>query len=91
MDRVDAECLNARLNVVSTVKRLVKTITIRDDAYKKLVAVKEENESFSELFERLTEGGDTLGVLVRLRGAVEFERKERMLSELHASRAERRH
>ena len=34
---------------------MAKTITIRDDVYEKLVALK-GNESFSELIERLIEG-----------------------------------
>ncbi|MDI6643101.1 MAG: antitoxin VapB family protein [Candidatus Hodarchaeaceae archaeon] len=35
---------------------MVKTITIRGDVYEKLTAVKGEDESFSELLERLVEG-----------------------------------
>lgn len=69
---------------------MVKTITIRDEVYKKLLAVKKEKESFSELFERLTEGKNPLEILTRLRGTVEFKEKEKMLSEIHAARAEHR-
>jgi len=32
---------------------LTKTITISDEVYKKLLKVEREDESFSELFERL--------------------------------------
>jgi predicted CopG family antitoxin len=39
---------------------MVKTITIRDDVYRKLIAAKSGNESFSDLLERLVEGWWTL-------------------------------
>jgi len=58
--------------------------------YRKLLAVKRKDESFSELFERLAEGKDPLETLTKLRAAVEFRKKEEMLSELYSSRAERR-
>lgn len=69
---------------------LTKTITIRDEVYRKLVAIKREDESFSKLFERLAEGVDPLETLRRLRGCVEFSDKGRMLSEMYVARAERR-
>lgn len=69
---------------------MTKTITIRDEVYKKLLRVKRENESFSKLFERLVEGVSPTEVLTRLRGRVEFKDKEKMLLEIHALRAERR-
>ena len=69
---------------------MTKTITIRDEVYRKLLTVKRENESFSKLFERLVEGMSPLETLTRLRGCVEFKDKEKMLSEIHALRAERR-
>ena len=69
---------------------MTKTITIRDQVYRKLTAVKRKNESFSELFERLVEGTSSIEALKSLRGSVEFKQKERMLSELRTERAERR-
>jgi len=71
---------------------LVKTITIRGDVYEKLTAVKGEDESFSELFERLVEGVDPIKTLKRLRGTIEFQsgEKEKLLAEVRARRAERR-
>jgi len=69
---------------------LVKTITIREEVYKKLLAVKEKKESFSELFERLVEGMNPVETLKKLRGCVEFKDKEKILSEIYASRTERR-
>jgi len=69
---------------------LVKTITIRDEIYRKLLTVKRKDESFSELFERLAENKDPLETLTKLRAQVEFKEKEELLSELSFSRAERR-
>lgn len=69
---------------------MTKTITIRDEVYNKLLAIKREDESFSELFDRLAEGSNPLGVLRGLRGCVEFTDKERLLAEIYGKRAERR-
>ncbi len=69
---------------------MTKTISIRDEVYRKLLKIKREDESFSELFERLAEGMSPLETLKRLRGCVEFRDKEKMLSEIYAVRAERR-
>lgn len=69
---------------------LTKTISIRDEVYRKLLKVKRDGESFSELFERLVEGVSPLETLKRLRGCVEFRDKEKMLEEIYAVRAERR-
>ncbi|MFQ6085844.1 MAG: antitoxin VapB family protein [Candidatus Bathyarchaeia archaeon] len=70
---------------------MTKTISIRDEVYRKLMAIKRENESFSELFERLAEGMDPLETLRRLRGCVEFEEKKEMISEMYSARGERRY
>jgi len=69
---------------------MVKTITIKNEVHKKLLAVKRKDESFSELLERLAEGMNSLETLTKLRGRVEFKEKEKMLSELYALRTERR-
>jgi predicted CopG family antitoxin len=69
---------------------MVKTITIRDEVYRKLTAIKRKGESFSELFDRLAECQDSRETLTKLRATVEFENKEQMLSELSNLRAERR-
>ncbi len=70
----------------------MKTITIRDQVYMKLVSAKREDESFSELLERIVEGQNSIDVLKELRGAVEFEGKEKeeVLMEMKSRRAERR-
>ena len=69
---------------------LVKTITIREEVYNKLIAVKRKDESFSQLFERLVEDINPVETLTKLRGSIEFKAKEKMLSEINALRAERR-
>lgn len=69
---------------------MVKTITIRDEVYRKLLSIKREDESFSDLLERLVEGVNSLDLLLRLRGCVEFRDKEKLLSEIYSLRAERR-
>ena len=68
---------------------MVKTITIRDEVYKKLLIVKKKDESFSELFERLVEERKSIETLSRLRATVEFTDKEKMLSEISARRTMR--
>jgi len=69
---------------------LTKTITIRDEVYEKLLKIKREEESFSDLFERLIESASPLETLKKLRGCVEFKDKEALLKEIYATRAERR-
>jgi predicted CopG family antitoxin len=69
---------------------MVKTITIRDEVYKKLLSAKKKDESFSELFERLAKDRDSVETLKRIRGTVEFREKEKLLAEINAKRAERR-
>ncbi len=69
---------------------MVKTITIRDDVYRKLLAIKGD-ESFSELIERLIEGKG-VEVLRKIRNKTEFSEEEKkiMLREIYAKRGERR-
>jgi predicted CopG family antitoxin len=69
---------------------MTKTLTIRDEVYKKLMTVKKRDESFSKLFERLTERMGPVEALKKLRGCVEFKDKQKMLSEIQTMRAERR-
>ena len=68
---------------------MVKTITIRDEVYGKLVMIKGKDESFSELFDRLVECSSSVETLKKLRGMVDFTDKETMLSELYLKRAEK--
>jgi predicted CopG family antitoxin len=54
----------------------------------KAVNHQEEDEIFSELFERLVENKNPLETLTKLRASVEFEEREKMMSEISASRTE---
>ncbi|MDP9197385.1 MAG: antitoxin VapB family protein [Thermoproteota archaeon] len=73
---------------------MVKTITIKDDVYKKLIAQKGKDESFSDLFERLVEGNQHSGIdaLKKLRGSIEFDKsvKEKILADIALKRREHR-
>ena len=69
---------------------MVKTITIRDEVYRKLMTVKRKGESFSELFDRLAECQDSREILTKLRASVDFENKEELLSDISKKLAERR-
>ena len=72
---------------------MVKTLTIKEDVYKKLVAIKKQGESFSDLFERLAKKEDAASALEKLRASVLFGKgeKDRMISEIYSKRSERRH
>jgi len=73
---------------------MVKTITIKDEVYKKLKNQKRKEESFSDLFERLMNQNSLSGidVLEKIRGSIDFEEgeKETILSDIASKRSERR-
>ncbi len=70
-----------------------KTITIKTQVYKDLVKVKKEEESFSDLFERLIKSATPIDILRKMRGSVTFKpgEKKKMLAEIRAKRAEMRY
>lgn len=74
---------------------MVKTITIKDDVYRKLRGQKRKNESFSDLFERLSEQNSRSAseVLSNLRASIEFGKseKENILADIYSKRSERRY
>ena len=73
---------------------MVKTITIKDDVYKKLITQKGKDESFSDLFERLVEQNLHSGIdaLKKLRGSIEYDEsiKEKILADIALKRSEHR-
>ncbi len=72
---------------------MFKTITIKEEVYRKLLALKGEDESFSDLLERLAEQEiGSVGLLEKLRGTVTFENGEKraLLSVIHSKRSEKR-
>jgi predicted CopG family antitoxin len=79
--------------MMNSIDDMVKTLTIRDDVYERLAAIKGKDESFSELFERLAGRRGSLEVLMRIRGSMEFksaEEKESFLRDATSRREEKR-
>lgn len=72
------------------IRFMTKTLTIKDDVYEKLIAVKDPGESFSDLFARLVEQGSSVEALKKMRGKITFVDKGEMLSEISARREEKR-
>ena len=66
-----------------------KTLTIKKNVYDKLLTIKRENESFSELFERLSK--KNVASLKKLRGCTEFNEKDKMLKDIYERRKEKRY
>ena len=66
-----------------------KTLTIKESVYKKLLLMKRKDESFSDLFERLS--NSNLEVLKKMRGCITYENKEDMLREINKKREEKRY
>ena len=67
-----------------------KTITIKKSVYDELRGFKKENESFSELLDRLIKSQSKEDLLKLLRGSIEFEDKEKLLKEIEKQRWEKR-
>ena len=66
-----------------------KTLTIKESVYEKLLGMKKENESFSDLFERLSKRN--IDTLKKVRGTIEFKNKEALLKDLYKKRKEKRY
>ena len=67
-----------------------KTVTIKKFVYDELMGFKKENESFSDLLDRLVKSQSKNELLLSLRGSVEFEDKEKLLREIEKKRWEKR-
>ena len=59
-----------------------KTIAIKKSVYDELKASKKENESFSDLLDRLVKLQSKKNILESLRGSIEFENKQKLLKEI---------
>ena len=59
-----------------------KTITIKKSVYDELKGFKKENESFSELLDRLVKSQSKKDLIRSLRGSIEFEDKNVLLADL---------
>ena len=69
---------------------MVRTITVRDAVYERLLALKRPGESFSDLLERLISSVSPREILMKLRGCVEFRDKGALLAEIAEAREGRR-
>ena len=67
-----------------------KTITIKKSVYDELNGFKMENESFSELLDRLIKSQSRKDILLSLRGDIEFEHKGELFKENEKKRWEKR-
>ena len=67
-----------------------KTITIKKAVYDELIGFKKENESFSELLDRLVKSQSKKEMLLTLRGSMEFENKDEFLAGIEDKRWEKR-
>ena len=66
-----------------------KTITVKSRVYDQLLALKRKNESFSDLFERLSKNNTE--ILQNLRGCVEFDNKKELIKDINEKRKEHRY
>lgn len=66
-----------------------KTITIRNEVFLELKKIKQKEESFSELFERLARERTPVDALAKIRGSVVFRNKGGMLKEIEEGRSEK--
>ena len=67
-----------------------KTITIKNSVYNELIGFKKENESFSELLDRLVKSQSKKEMLLTLRGSMEFENRDELLAGIEDKRWEKR-
>ncbi|MBS3802834.1 MAG: hypothetical protein KGY65_08815 [Candidatus Thermoplasmatota archaeon] len=66
-----------------------KTITIKESIYKKLLLLKRKDESFSDLFDRLSKSN--IQLLEKMRGSQTYTDKQEMLHEITEKRKEKRY
>ena len=65
---------------------VTKTITIKEEVYKKLIAIKKKNESFSDLLARLATRSNTLELLKNMSDSIEFGDSKKVISEIYEKR-----
>ncbi|EQB71820.1 MAG: hypothetical protein AMDU1_APLC00017G0007 [Thermoplasmatales archaeon A-plasma] len=66
-----------------------KTITIKKSVYDELKRFKKENESFSDLLDRLVKSQSKKDLIRSLRGSIEFEDKNDLFADLKKKRWEK--
>ena len=65
-----------------------KTLTIKKDVYDRLLTMKQKDESFSELFDRLSR--KNVDALKKIRGSLKIKDKDKMIEEIYEKRKEKR-
>ena len=65
-----------------------KTLTIKKDVYDRLLTMKQKDESFSELFDRLSRRN--VDALKKIRGSLKIKDKEKMIEDIYEKRKEKR-
>lgn len=65
---------------------VTKTITIKEEVYKTLIALKKDNESFSDLLARLVTRSNTIELLRNMSGSIDFGDTEKVISEIYERR-----
>ncbi len=63
-----------------------KTITIKESVYRSLIALKKENESFSDLLARLAARSKTIEILKNMSGTIEFGDTDKLITEIYERR-----
>lgn len=63
-----------------------KTITIREEIYKLLISVKREEESFSDLLERLAKNVDSIELLKMMSKSLDLGDTTNLINEIRESR-----
>ena len=81
------QILNICLNICLIMN--FKTLTVKKSVYERLLAIKREKESFSDLFERLSK--KDIMAIKRLRGCTEFKEKDTMIKDINKKRNEKRY
>ena len=76
--------INIRVHVCLRV--VTKTITIKESVYRSLIALKKENESFSDLLARLAARSKTVEILKNMSGTIEFGDTDKLITEIYERR-----
>ena len=63
-----------------------KTISIKEEVYNKLLAMKRDNESFSDFLNRLAESQKSDNLLKQLRGSIDIEDSQELIDEIKLRR-----
>lgn len=63
-----------------------KTITIKEDVYRRLKRIKRDDESFSDLLTRLSKNVSPIDKLLEMAGSIDFEDADSLKEEIRKKR-----